>query len=351
LLGSFLRDVKAGNNMVKSVNLKAQTLTNYLSAAHAFLQVVLARPVNIYDPQSLARQPRYHPFLGQQLAERKKWGQPAAKKEPFTADMFQWLHDILLADPHPTVVFFGRQFCVYDWMRLGLFTGFRISEYGQSRLEAGQRFQVIPDSSDVPPVYRKTPLAFVRGDFLFFDASSRTIDHSSLSERHALTEVLSLEITWRYDKSANNFTKRRFLLNAHPIFDPVDAAVSIIHRANLLGVPFDEPIGVWRPSAATTYPYRFVRDSDVSSIMREACLNAYPDPAHYMRIHIQQIVPHSNRVTAAVCLHNGGARDDEIAFKLRWHTSSVPTYLRDCFQAVGTAMEQTIQGALSMTFA
>ena len=175
--------------MVQSVDLKAQTLTNYLSAAHAFLQVTLDRPINIYDTQSLARQPRYHPFLGQQLAERRKWAQPTAKKEPFTADMFQWLHDAIFADPDPTSVFFDRQYCVYDWMRLGIFTGFRISEYGQSRLNAGQRYQVIPDSSDVPPVYRKTPLAFVRGDFIFFDGSSRIIAHEILVQRHALNEV------------------------------------------------------------------------------------------------------------------------------------------------------------------
>ena len=336
--------------MVRSVDLKAQTLTNYLSAAHAFLQVALTRSVNIYDTQSLARQPRYHPFLGQQLAERRKWAKPAAKKEPFTTDMFQWLHDILVSDSTQTGNFFGRQFCVYDWMRLGLFTGFRISEYGQSRLTAGQRFQIIPDSSDVPPSYRMTPLAFVRGDFIFFDKASHIIDHASLAQRHALDEVQTLEITWRYDKSAHNFTKRRFMLNQHPIFDPVDAGVSIIHRANLMGVPFDEPIGVWSPSVTIPLQYRFVRDSDVSRIMRDACMHAYPDPAHYMRQHIQQIVPHSNRVTAAVCLKNGGANNDEIAFKLRWHPTSVPTYLRDCFQAVGTAMEQTIQGAFSMTF-
>ena len=336
--------------MVQSVDLKAQTLTNYLSAAHAFLQVALTRSVNIYDTQSLARQPRYHPFLGQQLAERRKWAKPAAKKEPFTTDMFQWLHDILVSDSTQTGNFFGRQFCVYDWMRLGLFTGFRISEYGQSRLTAGQRFQIIPDSSDVPPSYRMTPLAFVRGDFIFFDQASHIIDHASLAHRHALDEVQTLEITWRYDKSAHNFTKRRFMLNQHPIFDPVDAGVSIIHRANLMGVPFDEPIGVWSPSVTIPFQYRFIRDSDVSRIMRDACMHAYPDPAHYMRQHIQQIVPHSNRVTAAVCLKNGGANNDEIAFKLRWHPTSVPTYLRDCFQAVGTAMEQTIQGAFSMTF-
>jgi hypothetical protein len=186
--------------------------------------------------------------------------------------------------------------------------------------------------------------------FLFFDASSRMIDHASLSQRHTLNEVQSLEITWRYDKKAHNFTKRRFLLNAHPNFDPVDAGVSIIHRANLLGVPLDEPIGAWRPSVRATLPYRFVRDSDVSRIMREACMHAYPDPDRYMRQHIQKIVPHSHRVTAVVCLKNGGANNDEIAFEFRWHPSSVPTYLRDCFQAVGTTMAQTIQGTLSLTF-
>jgi hypothetical protein len=126
LLGSFLCDVNAGNNMVQSGDLKAQTLDQLsFSGPRFFLQVVLVRPVNIYDTQSLARQPRYHPFLGQQLAERRKWAQPTAKKEPFIlADMFQWLHDRLLADPNPTAVFFGWELCVYDWMRLGLFTGF-----------------------------------------------------------------------------------------------------------------------------------------------------------------------------------------------------------------------------------
>jgi hypothetical protein len=207
-----------------------------------------------------------------------------------------------------------------------------------------------PDSSDVPSISQTTPLAFVRSDFIFFDKESHTLDHAVLAQRHALSEVQFLEITWRYDKSANNFAKRRFLSNSQPIFDPVDAGVSLIHRANLLGVPSDEPIGVWRPASNAILQYRFVRDTDVTRIMREACVHAYPDPSHYMRRHLLQIVPHSNRVTAAVCLKNGGANNDEIAFKLRWHPTSVPTYLRDCFQAVGETMTQSIQGALAMTF-
>jgi hypothetical protein len=72
---------------------------------------------------------------------------------------------------------------------------------------------------------------------------------------------------------------------------------------------------------------------------------AYPNPSHYMRVNIQSIVPHSNRITAAVSLKLGGASDEEIAFRLRWHVSSVPTYLRECFQQVGTLIQTTLSGA------
>jgi hypothetical protein len=79
--------------------------------------------------------------------------------------------------------------------------------------------------------------------------------------------------------------------------------------------------------------------------MKKACVWAYPDETHYMRVHIDQIVPHSNRITAAVSLKLGGATDEEIAFRLRWHVSSVPTYLRECFQQVGAIVQSTLMGA------
>ncbi len=79
--------------------------------------------------------------------------------------------------------------------------------------------------------------------------------------------------------------------------------------------------------------------------MKRACVLAYPNPTHYMRVHIAQIVPHSNRMTAAVSLKLGGAKGEEIAFRLRWHVSSVPTYLRESFQQVGTIVQTTLLGA------
>jgi hypothetical protein len=78
--------------------------------------------------------------------------------------------------------------------------------------------------------------------------------------------------------------------------------------------------------------------------MQLACRLAYPDPAHKMRIKIDRIVAHSNRVTAAVYLHQGGATIDEIAFGLRWQPGSVPTYLHKGFQGVGDILQKAIDG-------
>ena len=61
-----------------------------------------------------------------------------------------------------------------------------------------------------------------------------------------------------------------------------------------------------------------------------------------MRINVNRICPHSNRVTAAVCLQKGGASNDDISFRLRWHPTPVPTYLRSCFDAIGEKMYKVL---------
>jgi hypothetical protein len=75
------------------------------------------------------------------------------------------------------------------------------------------------------------------------------------------------------------------------------------------------------------------------------CVKAYPDASHYLRIHMHRLVPHSNCITAAVCLKMDGATDEEITFHLCWHITSVPTYLCECFQEVGSIMSNTLVGA------
>jgi hypothetical protein len=46
-----------------------------------------------------------------------------------------------------------------------------------------------------------------------------------------------------------------------------------------------------------------------------------------------------------VALKLGGASDEEIAFRLWWHISSVLTYLRKCFQQVSNIVQTMLAGA------
>merc|ERR1712194_308544 len=119
-------------------------------------------------------------------------------------------------------------------------------------------------------------------------------------------------------------------------------AVNISYRAQLLAVKAIEPIGVWKlPSGRDK---RFLRDYTIKKVMQLACVLAYPDPNHYYRQNIKSLVPHCVRVTAANMLQLGGASNDEIAHKLRWHLTSVPTYLRDGFEAVRQVACRTLNG-------
>ncbi|CAJ1935751.1 unnamed protein product [Cylindrotheca closterium] len=106
-------------------------------------------------------------------------------------------------------------------------------------------------------------------------------------------------------------------------------------------------MGVFSTNGST---YRFLRDSDVRKVMQHSVDLAYPDKNHYMQRNKHLIQPHSNRITAAVCLQRGGASNDDIAFKLRWSPTSVPTYLRDCFQGVGDLLQKAITGVMKMSF-
>jgi hypothetical protein len=87
----------------------------------------------------------------------------------------------------------------------------------------------------------------------------------------------------------------------------------------------------------------------VCKIMRHTCRNAYPNPAHQLRVNIHRLVAHSNRVTAAVCLQQGGANTDEIAYWLRWQPASIPTYLRECYSAIGDMLQKALLGTYRST--
>jgi len=244
-----------------------------------------------------------------------------------------------------TVIFLTSEYAVYDWLRLGVFTGSRVSEYGQTsaatKSASGRRFARIPNSPDAG-IWANQPIAFIEPDFAFYNSKSILVDNAFCLLATALDHIWELHLRFRFDKSRTNFTIRKYTRLPGAQFDPVIAAINIIRRAHILSIPTSEPIGQYRNIGSSLNS--FIQDRHVRDHLRLACRLAYPDPNHYCRIHILGLVAHSTRVTAALCLKLGGASNEEIAFRLRWHISSVPTYLRECFMGIDEIMQTAING-------
>jgi hypothetical protein len=322
----------------------AKTLAGYATAAGLWCAHHFALQVPIYLPASLAGKATLHPFLAETINQRRKWQQPKDKKEPFTTPMFYALRRdvVILAREHPSRLL-DRLPAIFDWAVLGVFTGSRLGEYGQSKPRRGELFAVVPTTRDAGE-WAGTPLAFMRSDFSFFDAQRCLMSCSDT--RQLLQSATEVHVRFRSDKSPNNFSIRKFRRSSGHFICAVKASISIIQRADLLQIPSQFPIGVYRCSAAGDY--RFIRGADLSDIMRYACRAAYPDEQHYMRLHIDRMA-HSNRVTACLALHQADIPVEVIAFCLRWTVPSVQYYIRESYSKIGEYTRKAVAGAALTT--
>ena len=323
----------------------AQTLRLHADAAGKAMSLLTGKPCVVYDPATLSQKHvTLHPYLAQQIQQRKIWSKPKDRHEPLTYDIIQELSKYPQhAKIH--VAFLSLEALVYDTCRLGCFTGSRISEYGQTNLRKGVRFQTVPMSVDAGAAqWAGLPLAFIRSDFTFYDVQHCLLDSTTIFAQYRAGSVAHLAILFRYDKSPRNFSIRKFTTTDDLHLDAVNAAVSLIHRADLLGIPLDEPICAFQASGRNATS-TFLRDYHVKNVIQAAAIRAYPNPRHYLRVNIHCLVPHSNRVTAALVLKLGGDSLSDIAWKLRWTEGSVPGYLRECWQELGTKAVTVLQGA------
>jgi hypothetical protein len=132
LIGLFLHSIAASDTIQAHCSatigqpstLVAKTLTGCANAAKAWLSFHFQKMPPIYQSSSISAKPSMHPFLATTITQRWNWKEPQKKKEPCTSPMFLVLfHDVCslssdfdrLLDHLPAV---------FDWCRLGIFTGF-----------------------------------------------------------------------------------------------------------------------------------------------------------------------------------------------------------------------------------
>jgi hypothetical protein len=284
-MGAFLEDIKSGNNLQR-IKLSGQSLRNYVTAAALFFKLLTGTMPQYYDPATLSQKRIFlHPYLNEKINQRTVWARPTQQKEPFT-------HKMLLAHARMHLKQPGldsrKRFCslnhvVWDWLRLGVFTGSRVAEYAQTNLKKGQRFQTIPNGTDAGQ-WAGQPLAFTCSDFTFYNGANCCVPNNDLLTVHKKGKVTMVHIRFRFNKSQHNFSIRKFQTTKDPILNPVDAAISILRRAIMLKVPLSEPVGVYLPHRMETY--HFLRDYHITPILRAMCVLAYPETSHYLRIHL-----------------------------------------------------------------
>jgi hypothetical protein len=114
----------------------------------------------------------------------------------------------------------------------------------------------------------------------------------------------------------------------------VGAAIWILHCVDDLGMPAEEPVGVFKHPAKSSYGFIWDSHHHMTNMLQFGCKLAYPDPSHYLCQHIPHLVSHPNCITAAVCLWLDKRDLDDVAFPLRWNWANIPMYLRECWQDI-----------------
>jgi hypothetical protein len=123
--------------------------------------------------------------------------------------MFQALSKFLWSKKDPFDTFLSKESAVFDWACLGLFTGSGVSEYAQTRLRAGTRFNTIPRTNNAG-IWAGKALAFLRADFTFYSIDNELIPLAKLAAFHRQGLTVSIHIRFRFDKSPTNFSIRKF---------------------------------------------------------------------------------------------------------------------------------------------
>ena len=320
-----------------------KTLTGYMRSAATWWRQTLGWEIPMYNPATqFSKQPKMHPLLSDILQQRKAWKKPKEKRLPFTFRMYDVLHSFIQQNMTVNKLFFLTiTAAIFDWMRLGLFTGSRLGEYGQSKPRKGERFAIIPISEHAEE-WAGMPLAFIASDFQLFDMNMILLSHAECLVDPS--RAFYVQVRFRYDKGPDNFLLRKWRRVDSSFLCPVKAIISILRRARMLRIPANEPLGAFRSVEGA--PITFIKGEHVSTVMQWACIEAYPNPSHYMRCNIKLLHSHSNRITAAVAMHNAGVTFEIIAVRLRWSVETVKFYLRDCFHKIGELTEQAVNGAM-----
>lgn len=239
----------------------------------------------------------------------KKYESVPNRRNMITDSMMIWLQRKAASCNQDAEVF-----AMVDWIILGRYTGFRQSEWCQTKATSYSTKMDLPDNPAE---------AMLLADMVFLDKNERIINIKRRDFHESM--VAYVQLRWRYQKNQDNgevVTYARDLLNVD--FCPVLAALRIALRAIRLDVPAHEPIAVHHEIGRGR---RFITAANTAKLLREAAATVLgykpTDPA------LNRWSTHSIRVTAANLLHRQRFSDSFIQKRLRWKSNTFLMYLRN----------------------
>lgn len=292
IMGCYLIHLSLGNTLLcKSI--KTDTIEEYLNEAIKYYTST-GRPNPTWDGSA-----RRSSVVNDILVEARRWESIADRREPITWTMVTFQQQ--LASKHPSTTIDAA---LADWMVLGMYTGFRLSEWAQPSDYAAKA-----KKKGLPPYQlgrHKDSLAITASDIGF-----------GTNERGSF-----VSITWRYQK--NGFNGEKIIFAACPAYPsrcPVAATKRIIARAQTLNIPNHVPLA-WAMQHGSPH---LVTDTDITRILRHAAAQVYNITCDD---DVTKWTSHSIRVGACVALHESGCDTTFIQNRLRWRSDSFKMYLR-----------------------
>jgi hypothetical protein len=287
-----------GDNIL-GLTLRASTIRQYLMAASKLI-THRGNPDPLDDSCN-----QWTSFL---LRKLDRYESVKNRREAFTDEMIAEFHRRAQSSHHDDIAA-----CLYDWIALGRYTGFRRSEWAQTRKRS---YEYAPNNS-------REARALIDADMLFFDSQGHLLDKHPTWVPPSLFRV---DIRWRWQKNGDNGQVISFWQDAsNPVWCPVQAAWRISQRARRLHIPPHEPVGKYLEASSNSIV--FLNTVEIEQFMRSiaAHTTGIKDTALLQRM----FGLHSIRITACNELDRLGVNDSFIQRRLRWKSLTFLTYLRN----------------------
>jgi len=233
------------------------------------------------------------------------------RRNMITDDMMVYLLQLAQADNKD-----GSVAAIVDWIILGRYTGFRMSEWAQSTQTKYAKIDHWPN---------QPPMAMIYTDFVFLGEDQRRIHiNKNTTYEELLESVEYVEIQWRHQKNKDHGQKIPFARDRiNNDYCPVLAAIRIAMRVLRLNAPKEEPLAIFKHY---TKGKLFITDNMVQKLLRKVAQKVMNIKD---KSELQKWSTHSIRVTAANLLHREKFADTFIQTRLRWKSLSFLTYLRN----------------------